>query len=88
MTVSQVVVPKRTALLLDRIMVALQKAVEEEKGGGRNYAPDLAESKVQSQNLPDELNEIPGKDSRPREFDPRIFRIRGRQLENEANNMI
>jgi hypothetical protein len=41
----QVVVPKRTALLLDRIMVALQKAVEDEKGG-RNFAPDTVENKV------------------------------------------
>lgn len=41
----QVVVPKRTALLLDRIMVALQKAVEDEKGG-RNFAPGPVENKV------------------------------------------
>jgi hypothetical protein len=41
----QVIVPKRTALLLDRIMVALQKAVEDEKGR-RNLAPATVESKV------------------------------------------
>jgi hypothetical protein len=41
----QVIVPKRTALLLDRIMVALQKAVENEKGG-RSFAPATVESKV------------------------------------------
>jgi hypothetical protein len=41
----QVIVPKRTALLLDRIMTALQKAVEDEKGGP-NFAPDPAENKV------------------------------------------
>ena len=43
----QVIVPKRTALLLDRIMAALQKAVEDDKGGP-NFAPDLAENKVRS----------------------------------------
>jgi hypothetical protein len=41
----QVIVPKRTALLLDRIMAALQKAVEDDKGGP-NFAPDPAENKV------------------------------------------
>jgi hypothetical protein len=41
----QVIVPKRTALLLDRIMVALQKAVEDEKGG-RKFAPATVENKV------------------------------------------
>ncbi|XP_069683386.1 uncharacterized protein AstCC isoform X1 [Periplaneta americana] len=74
-----VVVPKRTALLLDRIMVALQKAVEDEKGA-RAFPDQLADSKVR---LVEEL-----KDSRPREFDPRIFRIRGRQTEDEATNEV
>jgi len=41
----QVVVPKRTALLLDKIMMAFQKAVDDEKGV-RNYAPNIAENKV------------------------------------------
>lgn len=41
----QVVVPKRTALLLDKIMVALQKAVEDGKGD-RNFASNVAENKV------------------------------------------
>lgn len=41
----QVIVPKRTALLLDRIMVALQKAVEDDKGG-RSLAPATVENKV------------------------------------------
>jgi hypothetical protein len=40
-----VVVPKRTALLLDRIMSALQKAVEDDNTG-RNFAPDTVENKV------------------------------------------
>jgi hypothetical protein len=43
----QVIVPKRTALLLDRIMAALQKAVENDKGGPKD-ATDLAENKVRS----------------------------------------
>jgi hypothetical protein len=43
----QVIVPKRTALLLDRIMAVLQKAAEDDKGGP-NLAPDLAENKVRS----------------------------------------
>ncbi|KAJ9577030.1 hypothetical protein L9F63_006378, partial [Diploptera punctata] len=80
-----VVVPKRTALLLDKIMVALQKAVDDK---GPSYSPDLMENKVQSLNFADDINENPSKDSRPREFDPRIFRIRGRQMEGEAANMI
>jgi len=43
----QVIVPKRTALLLDRIMAALQKAVEDDKGG-QKFAPDLTENKVRN----------------------------------------
>ncbi|XP_069683387.1 uncharacterized protein AstCC isoform X2 [Periplaneta americana] len=43
-----VVVPKRTALLLDRIMVALQKAVEDEKGA-RAFPDQLADSKMDLQ---------------------------------------
>jgi hypothetical protein len=41
----QVVVPKSTDLLLVRIRVALQKAVEDEKVG-RNFAPGPVENKV------------------------------------------
>jgi hypothetical protein len=41
----QVVVPKRTALLLDKIMVALQKAVEDEKSG-HNFPSNIPENKV------------------------------------------
>ncbi|KDR09562.1 uncharacterized protein LOC110838631 isoform X2 [Zootermopsis nevadensis] len=43
-----VVVPKRTALLLDKIMVALQKAVEDGKGD-RNFASNVAENKMDLQ---------------------------------------
>jgi hypothetical protein len=41
----QVIVPKRTALLLDRIMTALQKAVEDEKGG-HSFASNVSENKA------------------------------------------
>lgn len=41
MVIIQVVVPKRTALLLDRLMVALQKAVDGNNSGNmKGYYPE------------------------------------------------
>lgn len=50
----KVVVSKRAALLLDRLMVALQKAVEDQEGAG-GFAPDRsvrATAQQQSHQLP------------------------------------